>query len=149
MLILLIFTDATTDLDIAVAEHLTLSSAIKIASLPYTWLPALMYMTTFGFELAVDANLSAVFFATHASSSFTQLQSGYCESSLSSSPSTETKFSLSPQTLQFSDSSIWLLDQLEDLLEICFTKDSESRERSILLSFLDSYKELCHLEWDL
>lgn len=72
--------DATTDLDIAVAEHLTWSSAWQIIALPYTWLPSLMYMTTFGFELAVDANLSAVFYAVHKSTSFTQLQSGYCKS---------------------------------------------------------------------
>lgn len=47
---------------------------------PYTWLPSLMYMTTFGFELAVDANLANVLFAGHSKEpGFGQLKAGYCE----------------------------------------------------------------------
>ncbi|GAA5967836.1 hypothetical protein JCM11641_005781 [Rhodosporidiobolus odoratus] len=68
---------AEIPLDTAVAEKLTWKGFLDIISKPYTWLPALMYMTTFGFELAVDANLASVFFADHKSASFTQLQAGY------------------------------------------------------------------------
>ena len=69
------------DLDIAVAEHLTWTSFRKVMLTPYTWLPALMYMTTFGFELAVDANLANVLFASHSKEpGFGQVKAGYCES---------------------------------------------------------------------
>ncbi|KAK4702453.1 MFS transporter, NNP family, nitrate/nitrite transporter, partial [Phenoliferia sp. Uapishka_3] len=66
------------DLDIAVAEHLTWKSFGKLMSTAYTWLPALMYMTTFGFELAVDANLANVLFASHSKTKgFGQVNAGY------------------------------------------------------------------------
>lgn len=67
----------TSDLDVAVNESLTLSAAGKIFISPYTWLPALMYMTTFGFELAIDSNLANVFFNIHKSATFTQTKAGY------------------------------------------------------------------------
>lgn len=35
-------------------------------------------MTTFGFELAVDANLANVLFAVHKTASFGQEKAGYC-----------------------------------------------------------------------
>lgn len=70
--------DLAIDLDIAVAEHLTWGTFVKVVSTPYTWLPALMYMTTFGFELAVDANLANVLFASHGKEKgFGQTQAGY------------------------------------------------------------------------
>ncbi|BGP48644.1 hypothetical protein JCM10450v2_004520 [Rhodotorula kratochvilovae] len=68
---------AEIPLDVAVNEPLTWKSFLNIVSKPYTWLPALMYMTTFGFELAVDSALPNVLFAEHKSASFGQLQAGY------------------------------------------------------------------------
>ncbi|KAL8290609.1 hypothetical protein RQP46_002867 [Phenoliferia psychrophenolica] len=66
------------DLDIAVAEHLTWKTFGKVIATPYTWLPALMYMTTFGFELAVDANLANVLYTAHSKEKgFTQVKAGY------------------------------------------------------------------------
>ncbi|BGP16635.1 hypothetical protein JCM10213_000449 [Rhodosporidiobolus nylandii] len=68
---------AEIPLDTAVAEKLTLKSFGQLMASPYTWLPSLMYMTTFGFELAVDANLANVLFADHRSETFGQLKAGY------------------------------------------------------------------------
>ncbi|GAA5821556.1 hypothetical protein JCM3770_006822 [Rhodotorula araucariae] len=68
---------AEIPLDVAVSEPLTWKSFVEIVSKPYTWLPALMYMTTFGFELAVDSSLPNVLYAEHKSASFGQLQAGY------------------------------------------------------------------------
>ncbi|KDE09326.1 hypothetical protein MVLG_00642 [Microbotryum lychnidis-dioicae p1A1 Lamole] len=65
------------DIDVAVAEKPSIAGTLKIATTPYTWLPSIMYMTTFGFELAVDANLANVLFAVHKSPSFGQLKAGY------------------------------------------------------------------------
>ncbi|KAK4703292.1 MFS transporter, NNP family, nitrate/nitrite transporter, partial [Phenoliferia sp. Uapishka_3] len=66
------------DLDIAVAEHLTWNSFGRVMKSPYTWLPSLMYMTTFGFELAVDANLANVLYASHSTTAgFGQVHAGY------------------------------------------------------------------------
>jgi NNP family nitrate/nitrite transporter-like MFS transporter len=47
-------------LDIAVNEPLTLKMAIKVLTSPLTWLPGLAYATTFGYELALDANLANI-----------------------------------------------------------------------------------------
>ncbi|GAA5966679.1 hypothetical protein JCM21900_005651 [Sporobolomyces salmonicolor] len=68
---------AEVPLDIAVSEPLTWKSFLAIISKPYTWLPTLTYMTTFGFELAVDANLANVLYSDHKSPSFGQLRAGY------------------------------------------------------------------------
>ncbi|GAA6042048.1 hypothetical protein JCM8097_004079 [Rhodosporidiobolus ruineniae] len=68
---------AEIPLDVAVNEPLTWKVFLEIVSKPYTWLPALMYMTTFGFELAVDANIANTLYADHKSATFTQLQAGY------------------------------------------------------------------------
>ncbi|GAA5880529.1 hypothetical protein JCM8547_002038 [Rhodosporidiobolus lusitaniae] len=68
---------AEVPLDVAVAEKLTLRMFLDIIKSPTTWLPALMYMTTFGFELAVDANLPNVLVAAHKSPHFGQLEAGY------------------------------------------------------------------------
>ena len=42
-----------------------------------TWLPALAYITTFGFELAVDASLANVLFGIYKSPTFGQTKAGY------------------------------------------------------------------------
>jgi NNP family nitrate/nitrite transporter-like MFS transporter len=55
------------ELDVAVNEALTWKSALKIFVNPLTWLPALAYMTSFGFELAVDSNLGNDIFRAHPS----------------------------------------------------------------------------------
>ncbi|KAJ7139302.1 nitrate/nitrite porter [Mycena epipterygia] len=48
--------------DIAVNESLTLKTAMVILANPLTWLPALAYLTTFGLELALDAQMESVLF---------------------------------------------------------------------------------------
>jgi NNP family nitrate/nitrite transporter-like MFS transporter len=67
-----------TDLDVAVNEVLTLRSAARILSSPLTWLPALAYMSTFGFELAVDSNLHHDLLLTHPN--LGDLNAGYLAS---------------------------------------------------------------------
>ncbi|KAL7410258.1 putative high affinity nitrate transporter [Mrakia frigida] len=54
-----------SELDVAVNEALTLKSALQIFLNPLTWLPAFMYATTFGFELAVDSNLANDYLKSH------------------------------------------------------------------------------------
>lgn len=66
-----------SELDHAVNEPLTLGLALKVVSTPLTWLPALAYITTFGFELAMDANLANVFLSLDQSTSIGQTQAGY------------------------------------------------------------------------
>ncbi|KAF8698568.1 Major Facilitator Superfamily, partial [Rhizoctonia solani] len=66
-----------SELDVAVNEPLTLKTAMAIVSNPLTWLPAIAYMTTFGFELAVDANLVNVLYGLYQSPTFGQLEAGY------------------------------------------------------------------------
>lgn len=67
-----------SDLDVAVNEALTLRSAARILASPLTWLPALAYMSTFGFELAVDSNLHHDLLQTHPG--LGQLNAGYLAS---------------------------------------------------------------------
>jgi hypothetical protein len=43
-----------SELDIAVNEHLTVKTALQILRNPRTWLPALSYLSSFGYELAID-----------------------------------------------------------------------------------------------
>ena len=66
-----------SELDYAVNEPLTLALALKVASTPLTWLPALAYFTTFGYELAIDANLANVFLTLYKSATFGQTKAGY------------------------------------------------------------------------
>ncbi|CUA70757.1 Nitrate transporter [Rhizoctonia solani] len=66
-----------SELDVAVNETLNFKSAVAIVSSPLTWLPAIAYVTTFGFELAVDANLVNVLYGLYRSPSFGQLKAGY------------------------------------------------------------------------
>ncbi|GAA6003720.1 uncharacterized protein JCM10292_000702 [Rhodotorula paludigena] len=74
---------AEIPLDVAVNEPLTWKKFVEMVCAPYIWLPALMYMTTFGFELAVDSNMPNVLFADHHSNgtdgrpAFGQLEAGY------------------------------------------------------------------------
>jgi NNP family nitrate/nitrite transporter-like MFS transporter len=67
----------TSSLDTAVNEPLTLRSAGRVLGNPLTWLPALAYFTTFGYELAIDANLANVLYALYKTKTFTQTQAGY------------------------------------------------------------------------
>jgi len=55
-------TDITT-VDVAINESLTLQAALEIVASPVTWLPAISYLTTFGFELLVDGQMAAILFA--------------------------------------------------------------------------------------
>ncbi len=58
------------------AESLTFRSAISILISPTTLLPSLLYLSSFGFELCMDANLASTLYASHESESFTQLTAG-------------------------------------------------------------------------
>lgn len=66
-----------SELDYAVNEPLTLQLALKVISTSLTWLPALAYFATFGFELALDANLANVFLELYKSKTFGQTKAGY------------------------------------------------------------------------
>ncbi|KAG6852833.1 hypothetical protein C0991_008706 [Blastosporella zonata] len=70
--------------DVAINEPLTVKSAIRIVSNPLTWLPALAYLTTFGLELALDAQMATVLFKLFNKkiSGFDQTQAGYYTSIL-------------------------------------------------------------------
>ncbi|KAB5593145.1 Nitrate transporter [Ceratobasidium theobromae] len=66
-----------SELDVAVNEAVTFKTALAVVSNPLTWLPAIAYVTTFGFELAVDANLVNVLYGLYKSPTFGQLKAGY------------------------------------------------------------------------
>ncbi|GAA5999897.1 hypothetical protein JCM10207_005961 [Rhodosporidiobolus poonsookiae] len=68
---------AEIPLDVAVSEPLTWKSFVEIMTAAHTWLPSLMYMTTFGAELALDGNLANVLYADHKSATFGQIDAGY------------------------------------------------------------------------
>ncbi|OCH89835.1 nitrate transporter [Obba rivulosa] len=61
----------------AVNQELTLAIARDVILNPLTWLPSLAYMTTFGFELAIDANLANVLFSLYTGRNFGQTKAGY------------------------------------------------------------------------
>ncbi|TFK21047.1 nitrate transporter [Coprinopsis marcescibilis] len=65
--------------DIAVNQPLTVKSAWKIIANHLTWLPALAYLTTFGFELALDAFMADVLYKIYNGKidGFNQEVSGY------------------------------------------------------------------------
>jgi len=65
--------------DIAVNESLTIETTLKILANPLTWLPALAYLTTFGLELVVDAQMANVLFALFGKqiTGFDQTKAGY------------------------------------------------------------------------
>lgn len=56
---------ATSELDTAINDPLTVHQAVNVLSSPLTWLPALAYASTFGYELAIDANLANVLFGLY------------------------------------------------------------------------------------
>jgi len=64
-------------LDAAVNKPLTLNMAYEIILNPLTWLPSLAYMTTFGYELAIDANLANVLYTLLKSPTFGQTKAAY------------------------------------------------------------------------
>jgi NNP family nitrate/nitrite transporter-like MFS transporter len=66
-----------SELDNAVNEPLTLGLALKVASTPLTWLPALAYFTTLGYQLAVDSNLANVLLSLNSSTTLDQTKAGY------------------------------------------------------------------------
>ncbi|KAG1776328.1 major facilitator superfamily domain-containing protein [Suillus placidus] len=66
-----------SELDTAVNEPLSLDMAYEIIINPLTWLPSLAYLTTFGFELAIDANLATVLYKLLKSPTFGQTKAGY------------------------------------------------------------------------
>ncbi|EIN13059.1 nitrate transporter [Punctularia strigosozonata HHB-11173 SS5] len=68
---------AVTAVDKAVNEPLTVRSARRVFSDPVTWLPALAYFTTFGYELAIDANLASVLFGLYKKQKMGQTKAGY------------------------------------------------------------------------
>ena len=71
--------------DIAVNESLTVETALKIFASPLTWLPALAYLSTFGLELVMDAQMANVLFALFGRriQGFDQTKAGYYTSILS------------------------------------------------------------------
>ncbi|KAJ7216158.1 nitrate/nitrite porter [Mycena rebaudengoi] len=56
------FADITSTVDFAVNQPLTLKTGIAILASPLTWLPALAYLTTFGLELALNAQMESLLF---------------------------------------------------------------------------------------
>ncbi|KAF8554961.1 nitrate transporter [Imleria badia] len=72
--------NTVSELDHAVNEPLTLEIALKVISTPLTWLPALAYLTTFGYELAIDANLANIYLSLYKSKTFGQTKAGYIAS---------------------------------------------------------------------
>ncbi|OAX35874.1 nitrate transporter [Rhizopogon vinicolor AM-OR11-026] len=69
--------NTVSELDTAVNKPLTLDLAYQIMANPLTWLPALAYATTFGYELAIDANLANVLYTLLKSPTFGQTKAGY------------------------------------------------------------------------
>ncbi|PVF95348.1 nitrate transporter [Serendipita vermifera] len=72
--------EITSELDVAVNEKLTTKTAIAILTNPLTWLPSIAYLTTFGFELAIDASLANVLYALYKSKGMGQTKAGYLAS---------------------------------------------------------------------
>jgi len=66
-----------SELDTAVSDPLTWQIALKVMSTPLTWLPAFAYLTTLGYELAMNANLSNVLLTLYKSPTFGQTKAGY------------------------------------------------------------------------
>ena len=59
---------------------LTPEIAFAIMMNPLTWLPAFAYLTTFGFELALDSNMANILFSLYKSRNFGQTKAGYVSS---------------------------------------------------------------------
>ncbi|KAF7367593.1 Nitrate/nitrite transporter [Mycena sanguinolenta] len=73
------FGNVISVVDFAVNESLTFESGMEILASPLTWLPALAYFTTFGLELALDAQMENTLFALFRQriSGFDQTRAGY------------------------------------------------------------------------
>lgn len=67
----------TSSLDTAINKPLTLSTVGDVLTNKLTWLPSLAYLTTFGYELALDANLANVLYKLYKSHTFGQTKAGY------------------------------------------------------------------------
>lgn len=70
----------TSEVDVAVNTPITPQLVYAVLTNPLTWLPALAYLTTFGFELAIDSNLANILFAIYKSKHFGQTKAGYITS---------------------------------------------------------------------
>lgn len=70
--------------DVAVNESLTFKTAAKICLSPLTWLPSFAYLTTFGLELAIDAQMATILFSlfNRRIDGFDQTKAGYYTSIL-------------------------------------------------------------------
>ncbi|KAF8329332.1 nitrate/nitrite porter [Cantharellus anzutake] len=66
-----------SEVDVAINQNLTSKMALEIAINPLTWLPALAYLTTFGFELALDSSMANILFSLYKSPHFGQTKAGY------------------------------------------------------------------------
>lgn len=67
----------TSEVDVAVNRPMTMAGFRDLATNPLTWLPSLAYLTTFGFELAMDANLASLLFDIYHDMDFGQTKAGY------------------------------------------------------------------------
>lgn len=76
--------NVTSTVDVAVNESLTFKTALMILSNHLTWLPAFAYLTTFGLELILDAQMANVLFNlfNRNISGFDQTKAGYYTSIL-------------------------------------------------------------------
>lgn len=74
---LILAAGAIAPLDTAVSEPLTPAIALRILCTPLTWLPCVAYLTTFGYELAIDANLANVLFGLYKTRKLGQTNAGY------------------------------------------------------------------------
>ncbi|OSX68190.1 hypothetical protein POSPLADRAFT_1043315 [Postia placenta MAD-698-R-SB12] len=72
--------ETTLSIGVTTNQGTTLDVAAQVLMAPATWLPTLAYLTTFGFELAIDANLSNVLYGMYKSESFGQTKAGYIAS---------------------------------------------------------------------
>jgi NNP family nitrate/nitrite transporter-like MFS transporter len=71
--------NVTSTVDVAVNESLTFKTATEILTSHLTWLPALAYLTTFGTELILDAQMANVLFGLFNKRihGFDQTKAGY------------------------------------------------------------------------
>ncbi|PCH33008.1 nitrate transporter [Wolfiporia cocos MD-104 SS10] len=68
---------SATEVDVAVNENPSLDIVYKVITSHLTWLPSLAYLSTFGFELAMDATLANVLYDEYKSRTFGQTKAGY------------------------------------------------------------------------
>lgn len=68
---------ATSEVDVAVNQPVTMAVLSSLATNPMTWLPSLAYLTTFGFELVMDANLANLLYGMYQDRDLGQTKAGY------------------------------------------------------------------------